>query len=222
MKKNNEKNYGYIYRIYKKDNQKSYIGQTIDLKYRIQIHFSGKCGTGIGAAIKKHGLDAFSWEILEQSPKSNLLQREIVYIAMFNTFKGFGYNKTPGGDGYSGVNHPMYGKKHSKETIQRMSDVKKGKPRKPHTEEFKEYMSELQKDGGFSTGYKHTEEAKRKISEGNKGKKYSEESREKMSRSQMGNQNSLGNTHSKETRRKQSEARKEWWRRKREKENTTS
>ena len=71
----------------------------------------------IYTAIKKHGWDSFGVEILERCPRSDLPQREMVYIAMFDTFKGFGYNSTPGGNGGS----------HSEETKAKLSKSLKGR-----------------------------------------------------------------------------------------------
>lgn len=63
----------------------------------------------------------------------------------------------------SGENHPMYGKHHTKEAKQKMSDFAKSR-----------------------VGWKHTEETKKKIGEGNKGKTLSEETRKKISKANTG------------------------------------
>nr|DAE59944.1 MAG TPA: intron associated endonuclease [Caudoviricetes sp.] len=63
----------------------------------------------------------------------------------------------------SGENNPMYGKHHTKEAKQKMSDFAKSR-----------------------VGWKHTEKTKKKIGEGNKGKTLSEEARKKISKANTG------------------------------------
>ncbi|CAI6329894.1 NUMOD3 domain-containing DNA-binding protein [Bacillus subtilis] len=60
--------------------------------------------------------------------------------------------------------HPLYGKRHSEETINKISEALSG-------------------ENNPNYGKHHSEETKRKISEGNKGKVVSEETRRKMSES---------------------------------------
>lgn len=90
---------GIIYKITNKVNGKSYIGQTrYTLEFRWRQHIHKKDNTYFHNAIRKYGPDNFSLEILEECPYSNLNEREIFYIAKYNTFKD-GYNLTIGGDG---------------------------------------------------------------------------------------------------------------------------
>ena len=72
-----------------------------------------------------------------------------------------------------GKNNPLFGKKHSDETIKKMSEAHKGKQ---HTHETRRKMSEAQKG---KPGHKHSEETRRKISEA--AKNISVETRRKMS-----------------------------------------
>lgn len=60
----------------------------------------------------------------------------------------------------TGEKHPMYGKKHSEETKQKIRESMKGKQQ--------------------CLGKRHSEETKRKISQSLKGKKHSEETKQKM------------------------------------------
>jgi hypothetical protein len=60
--------------------------------------------------------------------------------------------------------------------------------------------------GEGSVGYKHTEEARKKMSDGNRGKKRTDETRKKISDAYKGNTNSLGYKHTDETRKKMSDA----------------
>lgn len=91
----------------------------------------------------------------------------------------------------AGENHPMYGKHHSEETKQKLSEA--GKKRK-HSKETKRKMSEAHKSR------KCSEETKKKISKANKNRVLWNEDRPHPM---------LGKKHSKETRKKLSESHKE-------------
>ena len=119
---------GWIYRFYKKETGRSYIGQTTDIESRIKRHFRGSENTGIGKGVRTNGPDAYDWEILYSDiPQWMLSDLEIRTIATLNTFKGFGYNETPGGDGFpSGEYHPHFGKPRSEEAKKKTSESLKG------------------------------------------------------------------------------------------------
>ena len=77
-----------------------------------------------------------------------------------------------------GVNHPFYGKHHSDNARNKMSESRKGKPK---TEEWRKRIGESNK------GKKMSEEARRKVSEARKGKHLSEEHKKKLSEVNKGN-----------------------------------
>lgn len=84
---------------------------------------------------------------------------------------------------FSGEKHPMYGKKHKKDSLIKMSEASKGNKNmlgKNHSEESKQKISNSLK------GFKHTEESKIKISKGLVGRKVSIETRKKISESNKG------------------------------------
>lgn len=90
---------GIIYKITNKVNGKSYIGQTrYTIEFRWKQHQHKKDNTYFHNAIHKYGVDNFSIEILEECDIEELNQKEIFYIAKYDTFKN-GYNLTIGGDG---------------------------------------------------------------------------------------------------------------------------
>ena len=90
---------GYIYKITNKVNGKSYIGQTrYTIEFRWRQHIHKKDNTYFHNAIKKYGVDNFIVEKLEECNIEDLNEREIYYIAKYNTFKD-GYNLTIGGNG---------------------------------------------------------------------------------------------------------------------------
>ena len=223
---------GVIYRIYHKGSMKSYIGKSIRPNERLREHLNGYShNTVLRRAIKKYGVDAFCVEILESNmPESQLAKLEILHIRFFNSKTPNGYNFTDGGEGMSGweptsetrrrssearigeKNH-FYGKRHSPETRQKISDSMKGKHKgKPLSAAHRQKLSEAKKGQiPWIKGKEHSPDTRRKISEANKGKKHSPEARKKLSEAGKGripwNKGETG-VYSDETRRKISEANK--------------
>jgi len=158
-----------IYCIENLVNGKKYIGQSVNVERRIRKHKSALLGNYCNNAYlqrahDKHGVESFSFYILEVCNYDALDERERRYIYFYKTGEiEFGYNLEGGGN---------RGKFISDETRQKMSEVHIGKtlPR-----EQVEKMVESRR------GYKHTEETKRKIGAGNVGKKRSGETIKKMS-----------------------------------------
>ena len=94
-----------IYKIENLINGKIYIGQSVDIQYRFSNHksesFNPKSNaynTAIHRAIRKYGIDNFSFEVIEECNQEKLREREIYWIAYYNSF-GKGYNLTSGGEG---------------------------------------------------------------------------------------------------------------------------
>ena len=93
-----------IYKITNLFNGKSYIGQAVDIKRRWTEHKSHSFlpdhisyNYAIHRAIRKYGIESFSFEVLEECSESTLNEREIFWIVKFNTQQE-GYNMTSGGD----------------------------------------------------------------------------------------------------------------------------
>lgn len=93
-----------IYKITKKSNGKSYIGQSNDIDRRIHEH-QYKTDLAIDQAIHKYGVDAFTYETIEECELDKLDEREKYWIAQYNTYKGFGYNCNAGGGDSRGENN---------------------------------------------------------------------------------------------------------------------
>lgn len=94
-----------IYKIENLINGKIYIGQSVDINYRFKNHksesFNPKSNayeTAIHRAIRKHGIDKFSFEIIEECNQNELKEREIYWIKYYDSY-GKGYNMTHGGEG---------------------------------------------------------------------------------------------------------------------------
>lgn len=85
-----------IYKITNKLNNKIYIGQSIHILQRWEEHKYQECNSAIHQAIKKYGIDNFTFEIIEECDQSLLDEKEIYWIKYYNSYKE-GYNLTPGG-----------------------------------------------------------------------------------------------------------------------------
>lgn len=87
-----------IYKITKISNKKAYIGQSNDIERRFREHQTKDESSRIpiDVAIKKYGIHAFTYEILEECPIEKLNEREQFWIKYYNTVKE-GYNCSEGG-----------------------------------------------------------------------------------------------------------------------------
>jgi len=144
-------------------NGKKYIGQAVDIDRRLYEHeYYLKKGKdkaiALQHAVSKYGRNNFHVYIVEECEVSELNDKEIRYISLYQTNnKGFGYNLSAGGR--SG----MVGYKHSEESRKRMSDSKKGWVM---GEEQREFIRTLH------TGKIVSSETRKKISEAIAGVKH--------------------------------------------------
>lgn len=188
---------GSIYKITNTVNGKSYIGQTRNdaVKTRIRDHLTGnsKGNRILKNAVKKHGREAFTFEILHDGIIPEFLDTlEIETIQKFNTLAPNGYNLDSGGN---------RNKTRSEETKRRLSKANKGKPGpwkgKTFSEEHRRNLSASHMGKIFS------ETSRRRMSESRKGKPRSEETKRKLSEINAGeNHPQYGKPRSEETKRK--------------------
>jgi len=90
-----------IYKITNLLDNKSYIGQSVDIYKRWNDHC--KCGLGIDTppgnklykAIQEDGLENFTFELLTECPKEELDSKEKYFIELYQA-KEYGYNGTGG------------------------------------------------------------------------------------------------------------------------------
>lgn len=94
-----------IYKITNKIDGKSYIGQSRNIEKRWQAHRTKSFqendhsyNTPFYRAIRKYGIDNFTFEIIEECKISELNEKEKYWIQKYDTFFN-GYNLTLGGDG---------------------------------------------------------------------------------------------------------------------------
>lgn len=93
-----------IYKYTNKINQKSYIGQSIQIEERKKQHLQASYNknhinyySNFHKAIREFGIENFDFEILEECIEEQLDEREVYWIQYYNSYKD-GYNMTPGGD----------------------------------------------------------------------------------------------------------------------------
>lgn len=90
-----------IYKVTNIDTHESYIGKSVKIADRWQNHVKAASGLGGVAesqfqrALKKYGVDKFTWEIVEEVGKDELTEKEKYWIKFYNT-KQYGYNEREG------------------------------------------------------------------------------------------------------------------------------
>ena len=119
---------GFIYKITNIITNKCYIGETKEKmpETRWKQH-KRTIEKGIGCpalqnAVKKYGIDNFTFKVLIICFDEERFKFEKEYIKKFNSIAPNGYNLTKGGEGGG-----FYGKKHSQETINKISNTLKNK-----------------------------------------------------------------------------------------------
>lgn len=167
----------FMYKIYKYTNlinNKIYIGQTkMSLEKRAVNGHNYKGSIHFYNAIQQYGWDNFKGDILEEVETVEMAnEKEKYYISLYNsTNPDIGYNITSGGwncemseeikrvisdkakERYKHPeNNPMYGKKHSEESLEKMREKKRGSNNPMY-------------------GKQLSEESKKKISQSHIGKK---------------------------------------------------
>lgn len=117
---------GFIYKITNATNGKVYVGQSIfplshiEKRYRKEMRYRSE-PRAINRAMAHHGIDNFSFEIIESAPLDQLDAREQFWVAeLRSNVYGEGYNLTEGGKSTRGL-------KWSDESRKRLSQSMKGK-----------------------------------------------------------------------------------------------
>jgi group I intron endonuclease len=133
----------YLYKITNTVNDMVYIGVTKNPHHRMISHacFTTPTKSIIKNAIKKHGRDKFTLQVLLTSTQEYCYEMEGKAIKAYNTLKPNGYNICTGGRGAIGIfgdKNGMFGRKHSPETLEKMRQVRIGQKA---TTETKEKMS---------------------------------------------------------------------------------
>lgn len=173
--------YGIVYKATNKIDGRIYIGQTAQsLHRRRKAHenLSGRSSAYFHRALAKHGIENFSWEVLEScDTKENLHSREIFWITHLGSMAPFGYNSAEGGKGgaYSEahrkrISEAMKGRVRSEETRRKLSEANKGRVLSAERIAQMKIVELGEKNHFF--GKSHTPEAKRKIGEKSKNRNW--------------------------------------------------
>lgn len=161
-----------IYCITHTESGKQYVGQSLNCIERWKQHTTPKKNSnGIKGAIMKHGVNAFTFSVLEECKSEDLNDREVWWIEMLATLSPSGYNLRSGGGQGTVV---------SIETKKKLSEAQKGKPA-PNKGKTASVNAKLKMSNSAKT---RSEETRKKLSESQKGKKIgppSEEHRKKLS-----------------------------------------
>jgi group I intron endonuclease len=166
-------NKSYVYKITNKVNNKIYIGKSNDPKLRWKKHLytvkygDKKCGFQyIHAAIRKHGVDNFIFEVIEICDLEEVaLEKEVYWVKYYQSNnREIGYNLTDGGEGVSG---------------RKYSDEEKLQKSIYMTNYYANHIHP-------STGRTLTEKHKKIISKSNKGRVQSTEVKQKISAANSG------------------------------------
>ena len=162
---------GYIYQLKCKVTNKSYIGQSINVKKRIWKHKSIAKTNNYNKEnnfyndINSYGIETFELIILEVCDVSLLDIRERYWIQKLNTIEPNGYNILLGGHKLFKNENPFYGKHHTDETKNKISN--KNKNRKISKEEREMRQRINSKENNPFYGKHHTDETKNKIKQTN-------------------------------------------------------
>jgi group I intron endonuclease len=186
----------YLYLITNLKNEKVYIGKTTDPKERWRRHkLIAKNGkekhhedfSVIHAAIAKHGIDNFSFEIIDEfddEEEAYAFETINILLACSNK-KQFGYNCNIGGEGGIIPNEEtrarLVAAQNRPEAIKRASERMKQR----HIEN-PGHLSSVHKGNQYTKGMVLSDERKQKISEQMKGRIVSEETKLKISKSHTG------------------------------------
>lgn len=174
-------------------NGKTYVGISISPAKRWKRHqYDARSGKGkftFACALRKHGVDNFTFRVIAEFPSEPLAKQAEIFVVA----NGYGdYNETKGGGGCSGLSPAaqakksaaLKGKPKSEEARRNMSLAQQG-----HyvSEEAKQNMSQsrlayFQEHGG----YVYPEEVCLKISAALLGKPKSAKARENMSKAKTG------------------------------------
>lgn len=201
-----------IYKITNNINGKCYIGKSVNIEKRFYEHkYTNRTNIYLNSAMKKYGIDNFSFDVIELCEKKILSEREIYWINYYNSIYPYGYNLTYGGEGgntyeckseeemmliknkigesLKGENNGFYGKHHTEETKEKLRQANIGK-----------YISDEQKRKISESliGHYMSDYTKKKISYATKKQWENKNFKQLMSDIPKGNKYAQGNTWNKD------------------------
>lgn len=172
--------YGVIYHVVCKVNGKGYVGQTtIGVEARWVAHCSAgvrKGAVGLGHAIRKHGREEFTIEVVDLAwGRPELDAKEQHWIVLLGTRAPLGYNLDEGGQGCgprpeevkAKIRATLTGRKRP-EVGATLVEVWKTKPRVPVSADTRQAMVESH------LGLRHTDETRKAMREAQKKRRQDE------------------------------------------------
>lgn len=173
-----------IYRIFCTESKKSYIGQSINIDNRIGVHFhflrkQKHPNRHLQSAFDKYGESCFTSSILEVCDHENLTEREQYWMEVCG-YENL-YNLSPSAG-------TTLGFRHSQESIQKMSQSKKGKCPVNKGQPSKLRGRQLSEEHKAKISESHKGKVRPKfdnkwidnLSKAHKGRKHTEESKQRM------------------------------------------
>ena len=146
-----------IYKITNTITKKVYIGLSNDIeqrwkthKKRYKIESDKEYEKYLYRSFRKYGIEAFTFEVIEECPPEELSNREIYWISYYDSYAN-GYNETPGGEivCVGGEKHPNH--KLTEEDVKIIRNYYKNKARRKDVYNlYKNYIGE----SGFSKIWK--------------------------------------------------------------------
>jgi group I intron endonuclease len=177
-----------VYKAQNKITGKIYIGITrMALSRRIGCHLKKGTIYPFRSALHKYGIQSFEISVIDTADDwRTLCEKEVYWIAFYGCLVPNGYNVTGGGEGLSQISQstreqisaslklayaqgrriPRKGVKATRETREKLSAMRKGKPQRPDW---------ISKRAASWVGRKHSEESKAKMREAKLGRKQTAE-----------------------------------------------
>ena len=171
---------GSVYYIKHKESGKGYVGQhnKPDPKDRWRDHKARANGNLSKClfhnALKKYGIDAFTWEVLVVCAHDKLTEMEGYYAEVFGTYA---WDNSPGG--YNAVwcsDNFRLGTKNSPEAIEKVRRANLGRKHSPEA---------IEKTRQASLARRHSPESIEKCRQSSLGRKHSPETIEKMRQARL-------------------------------------
>lgn len=185
----------YIYKIYFPESDKCYIGQTCDLKRRMETHL--KADSLVGLAMRKHDSWVGQISVLHTCYSRDESNRvEIEEIRNFDSVSPNGYNLTHGGEG-SGTGGTFTGCHHTDESRIKMRDSHLGIKRPDVGDALrgrKQSPEHIEKVRQAGIGRKHSHDTKKKMRESalkRTRRPFSDEAKKNMGKHCKGNKNPM-------------------------------
>ena len=154
-----------IYQIVNIVNNKKYIGQSINIRdrfirHKYQLNKNIHDNKKLQNAWNKYGKEFFKFEVLIECDRDCLEKLEKQEVERIS---GYSYNISKNYDNLYGINNPFYGKRHTKNTKEKMSLIAKDRTGNKNHNYGKKNSTESRIKAGHNKKTKLTEKQVNKI-----------------------------------------------------------